>query len=290
MATPPHRHPRLATVVSYCSRERAFVDALLRGAREFSDAVVLSVGDALYSGEPEDEAHIARVRSEHPDVTVVRYPVRASELSDPISLHNRAREVGVTAAREALGADAWVLLLDGDEVPDGPKFAAWWAVSRDAVRPDTAYKLLNYWAFLHPRLIAEPLEDSVLLVHASQLTPSALAHEYERDGILMDRGGVGALVVQRRIGDMRGQPMFWHYSWVRGSRAALHAKVNSWGHRHDRTDWNRLVDDAYDVLDRGEWPTRDFVHGYALRVLPEGAPAPNVRFGEEDHGQGGDAE
>lgn len=273
---PAPRAPRLATVVSYCSRERAFVDALLRGARAFSDAVVLSVGEALYSGEPEDEAHVARVQAAHPEVAVVRYPVRAAELGEPIDLHNRARAVGVAAARAALGDDAWVLLLDGDEVPDGPKFAAWWAASRGVVRPDTAYKLLNYWAFLHPRLVAEPLEDSVLLVHASQLTPSALAHEYERDGILMERGGAGALRVQRRVGDMQGAPMFWHYSWVRGSRAALHAKVSSWGHRHDR-DWKRLVDDAYDALDRGEWPARDFVHGYALRVLPEGAAAPDVR-------------
>ncbi len=281
MATLATTGPRLATVVSYCSQERAFIDALLRGALAFSDLVVVSVGERLYSGLAEDESEVARVARTYPTVKVVRYPVRDPELGAPIQLHNRARQAGVRAAAEQLGEGAfWALLLDGDEVPDGPRVAAWWTANaaRLQLRPDVAHKLLNHWLFLHPRLVAEPLEDSVLLVHASQLTPAALSHPYERDGILAERGAAAGLQVARRVGDAAGQPMFWHYSWVREGREALRAKVATWGHRSDRADWGRLVDEAYDALDRGAWPTHDFVHGYRLRVL---APdeGPDVRLG-----------
>ena len=214
-------------------------------------------------------------------------------LDQPIVLHNAAREVGVAAARRALSnAPFWALLLDGDEVPDGPRVRSWWTgPAGDRVRSNVraAHKMANHWLFLHRRLVADELEDSVLLVHSDVLASrEALTHPRERDGIylwhLTSPLGMRDLRVERRVLGDDGQPLFWHFSWVRpsagggegtsgdvdgegdGGRAALKAKCANWGHRHDR-DWAALIDEAFDGIAAGRWPQRDFVHGYGLRVL-----------------------
>jgi hypothetical protein len=287
--------PRLAVLVSYCSNERPFVRKLLREALASADVVVVSIGERLYTGEPEDEAGAAALEAEFGAdgrVRFVRYAVPDDLLQAPIELHNRSRSAAVEDLRRHVEyrgeAEAawWVLLLDGDEVPDGALFAAWWRVAAGADGdgdgydgplgdPAVAYKLANYWYFLHPRLRAVPAEDSVVLVHLSRLTPAALAHPRERDGVLLvglqvGGAGLGAGLarVQRPVLSLDGRPMFHHYSWVR-SRAALFAKVANWGHARDR-DWPALLRRALAELDAGRVP-HEFVHGYALE---QGGGAP----------------
>jgi hypothetical protein len=137
--------------------------------------------------------------------------------------------------------------------------------------------MANRWAFLHPRLVAEELEDSVLIVHSDALlNRDALLHPRERDGIYMwhltSPLGMRDLRVERRVLDGDGEPMFTHFSWVRDpggedrGRSALKAKCANWGHRHDR-DWDALIDQAFDAIESGRWQERDFVHGYKLRLM-----------------------
>ena len=260
------RRPPLAAVLSYCSNCANCARGLLANALLCADVVVLSVGERLYDGREESREHVERLASEFPAVLVEWYPVADGELERPVELHNRARQAGVARAERALGPaawrDAWVLLLDGDEVPEGRRFAEWFSRAARELRPRDGVKLANHWLFLSPRLVADRAEDSVVLVHASQLTEDALRHPRERDGVLAARG-------LRELRDTRGldgQPMFWHYSWVRADRASLRAKVANWGHSRER-DWAALVDAAMDAVERGEFPARDFVHGYALRLL-----------------------
>lgn len=289
----------LVTLVSYCSREREFSEALLSNARLFSDLVIVSLGTRLYTGENEDvKAEIDRLvcEDEYDDagnrtrcsVMVSLYDVSVALLEEPITLHNMARELGVHTAKRVMGspnAPFWALLLDGDEVPDGPRFKAWWAGQGGAeVRSDPlcVHKMANYWSFLDRRLVAETLEDSVLLAHSDVLTTShlTLKHPRERDGIYMWHHesplGIRCLRVNRLVKDDDDEPMFSHYSWVRGSlsddrgRSALKAKCANWGHRDDR-DWPRLIDEAFDGIGEGRWPTHDFVHGYKLRLLEDGS-------------------
>lgn len=283
----------LVTLVSYCSRERVFADAVVANARKFSDLVVVSLGTRLYTGEPEDvQAETARLVAGQDDgglcpVMVAVYNVHETLLSTPVALHNMAREIGVQTARQALGGTRafWVLMLDGDEVPDGDRFKAWWTATKaeggsgSAVRADprAVHKMANHWLFLHPRLVADVLEDSVLLVHSDTLlSRDALSHPRERDGIylwhLSSPLGFRDLRVERRVLGLDGKPLFWHFSWVRPGvdgdrgRAALKAKCANWGHRDD-CDWAALIDSAFDAMAQGTWPTHDFVHGYPLRLL-----------------------
>jgi hypothetical protein len=280
----------LVTFVSTCSLDREYTDAVVGNARLFSDLVVVSLGTHLHDGRPEDAREQADrlVRDPEEDnkkcaVLAAIYDVPGTAVTDQVAsvaLHNRARQVGVAAARRALSPATpfWALFLDGDEVPDGAAVAAWWhGESGDRVRaaPRTAHKLANLWLFLHPRLAAEEPEDSVLLVHSDAFSygrEEALQHPRERDGIciwnLASPMGVNDLRVTRNALSSDGRPMFWHYSWVRaGGRDAIKAKCSHWGHAGDR-DWPTLIDAAFDDLEAGRWPERDFVHGHRLRLLP----------------------
>jgi hypothetical protein len=263
--------PKLCVAVSYCSNERPFVRALLRNALLFADSVAVAAGSRLYSGEPEAEDHLIHLALEFPQVRFVRYDVPDALLPRPIELHNAARKAAVAAALLGVQSpdDAWVLLLDGDEVPDGPAAGAWWRATRGVLLPDTAYKMANRWYFLDARLVAEATEDSVLLVHASKLTSDALSHPRERDGVLLHHG-VDRLRTMRQVPGLGGRPLFHHYSWVREDRDALLRKVANWGHSGDRP-WATLLQEQMDEVDAGRVPATDFVHGHALHLLDEPA-------------------
>jgi hypothetical protein len=274
----------LVTLVSYCSREREFADEVIENARMFSDLVVVSIGTRLYTGEDEDvESETRRIIRDVDQggcgVVCTVYDVPHHLLGEPVVLHNRSRQVGLSAAKRVVGsAPFWTLFLDGDEVPDGPRTKEWWnGPSGEDVRrdPRKMHKMANYWMFLHRKLQAEVHEDSVLLAHTDMLAHEAcLSHPRERDGIYLwhmeSPLGVRDLVVERLVKGDDGSPLFRHYSWVRsgsdGGRAAIKGKCKNWGHRGDR-DWDALIDEAFDGIERGEWPDRDFVHSYPLHFV-----------------------
>lgn len=251
-------------IVSYCSLERPFIDAILAEASKFAKQIVVAYGTLLYNGMDEDVVSVARMATRHQEVPTIFLPyhVGREELSDPIHLHNRARAM---ALRSSMPSDSdWILFLDGDEVPDGGKFLQY--LSQAVLDESTAYKLANYWYFLSPLLRATQTEDSVLMVHASWLADAqALWHPRERDGIIihnMASASASKRDVRRQVTSLDdGLPMFHHYSWVR-SAASLRAKVQGWGHRGQR-DWEALLDVAFSELHAGAVP-RDFVHGYDL--------------------------
>lgn len=267
--------PTLVAIVSYSRLERPFIQPLLDNVTMFAALTVVSVGTRLYSGEPEDEEFVSWMAETYArkGVRVVRYEVPEEPHPAPIVLHNAARKAGVRAVREAIAGtdrdvDFWTVFLDGDEIPDGEAVRRWWwnAVNGFGTTADknAVYKLANYWYFLDPCLVAEIIEDSVVMVHSSMLTNEALDHPRERDGFCLL-----APCVKREVRSTEsGQPMFHHYSWVREDAAGLLRKVANWGHSGDR-DWQQLINTYLAAMQNGPgtWPTHDFVHGYPLRRL-----------------------
>jgi hypothetical protein len=270
--------------VNACSLDGAFVDSVIDNARLFSDLVVVSLGTRLHDGRPEDSlGEAGRLVKDHDQeaglcpVTCAIYDVMLNNLADPIALHNLARRAGVSTANSALTPSTpyWALLLDGDEVPDGPAVGRWWRGDPgEHVRRNThtAHKMANLWLFLHPRLASEETQDSAVLVHSDALAhDEALQHPRERDGILLwnltSPLGMRNMRVEHSVMSLDGHPMIWHFSWVReGGRGALKAKCANWGHCGER-EWATLIDEAFDAIEAGRWPTRDFVHNRHLRLL-----------------------
>lgn len=253
--------PLLTILITYCSNEKMFIDALLLAALHVAETVCVSVGRRLFDGRDEDAAHIQELSERHPRARFTWFDVPQELLATPIVLHNKAR----IAARDVTPLlTSWVILLDGDEVPrdGGRPLLDWWSKICTGLDVRNAYKLANRWLFLHPRLVSERTEDSVVMVHGSHLTDEALSHPRERDGICMTVCGYGGTCVRDMPGP-DGTPMFDHFSWVRESRAVLLGKVANWGHSSER-DWVSLINQAWHDMEEGRLPDRDFVHGRRL--------------------------
>lgn len=268
--------PSLVILVTYCSNERAYIDKLLEGALHAADLVCVAVGRRLFDGREEDAEHIQTLAVQYPRARFVWFEVDPPDLlATPVVLHNRARTSArdlatlVLAGRGSSLAECWTILLDGDEVPceGGKALREWWLANQTSLVPARTYKLSNSWFFLHPTLVSEQHEDSVVLVHGSHLTDRAMTHPRERDGVCFVVSESGGECTRAVMG-LKGQPMFDHFSWVRASRDLLLAKVANWGHSKDSgRDWTGMVNHAYDEMEAGRLPKRDFVHGRRLLTV-----------------------
>lgn len=294
----------------------AFFDAL---KKRFSREVASGSLTFLKIEVPPDVMKRPAVRSRALDIASVVSPAGCRprtgviETSASVQYHNAARKSGfkefvdngVTRSREAGGtrrtsiveADLWVLFLDADEVPEGRTVCKWWnaswglgSQSHQTMDRRVTYKMANWWYFLLPDVRSDTPQDSVLLVHSSNVTDAGLCDPQERDGILAhaclassSRSSQQAQVqtvcsrmTMAVVSNDRSVIMFHHYSWVR-SREDLLRKVQAWGHRGD-APWQELLEHAWRLVDeRGEVPSREFVHGTKL----ERVSGSDMSFGDD---------
>ena len=188
----------------------------------------------------------------------------------------------------------WIVFLDGDEILQGTQFARWFVMQcalNNYLKIGMGYKFACYWYFHKSSWRARTWEDSIVMVHAHSLidtrnTPYQI-HERglvmlrdprERDGILAYQPN-GAL---RMLVDCdTGLPMFHHFSWVRANFNQILSKIRTWGHKHDRTDWEDVIKETWMTISSKPelLPTpllssfRDPIHQYEYDILAE-APLP----------------
>lgn len=256
----------LAIIISYCSNDRIFIDAMLRECQTIgAKQVIVSIGDHTFDMEKEDMVHIEDVARRHPWVKFVLYPVyRLTEMQNPLThrktayWHNMAR---IHACKQLLSQVEWVLFLDADEIPEGQRFKSWYEETKQT-RLQKIYKLANYYYFREPILQATKWEDSVMLVPRAACCYAILMNELERDGIPMITG----LDCERNVVETKtGLPMFHHYSWVR-SKDAMLKKVRNWAHKDD-SDWEEKIQLEF-AKDFDVDSDVDFVHGYQYIKVP----------------------
>ena len=273
----------VGVVVSCSSNERLFIRAQLHELLNCGcvSKVVYSAGSHTFDGAPETVLSdlrdvISESNSARDVVHCVEYAVDTVVVkTQPYVFHNLSRVQGLEALRSLMGGnnDFWVLLLDGDEIPNGRRLDEWFNSISECLSPTVVYKLSCYWYFLDPRLRAKEFEDSIVMVHNTNIPASVLAQDpRERDALVIaSRGGC-----IRRIMDATSQPMFHHFSWVR-PRSIMLKKISTWGHKDDTSrDWESIVREywpagvsVYDInkLDLDTW--RDPVHGYSYTLVPD---------------------
>lgn len=256
----------LAIIISYCSNDRIFIDAMLRECQKIgAKQVVVSVGDHTYDMEDEDIAHIEDLAARHPWVQFVLYPVYPlTEIQNPLSnrkgayWHNMAR---IHGCQQLSSEVQWVLFLDADEIPSAEHFKSWYSHTNQG-RHQKVFKFANYYYFRDPVLQATSWEDSIMLVPRAACCYPVLMNDLERDGIPMITG----LACERNVVHFDTKlPMFHHYSWVRSKEAMLW-KVQNWGHKDD-TDWESKVEREFE-REFNVSTDRDFVHGYKYVKVP----------------------
>jgi hypothetical protein len=225
--------PAVGTVVSYCSLERHFLEHVLRETSKFSMHTVVVYADKLYDGSPETHDDLVRIKELFPHISFVGYSIDpVDELIDAPELNNRAAYWHNRARCEC----QYVLFLDGDEVPEGDRVAAFvkaaLAPAPSALTP--AIKFANWWYLREPTLRYRGVEDSVVLVPRARVAA--------RDAVMLceeERNNLAAPPVSRSVTDGSPSPMFHHYSWVRTPQDMIR-KVRLWSHRRDR-DWESAV-------------------------------------------------
>lgn len=233
--------PPVGCVVSYCTLERHFLEHVLRETSKFSRHTVVVYADKLYDSSPQTHDELVRVKQLFPDVSFVQYTIDpVDELIDAPELRNRqaywpnrARWEGLAALREEC---KYVLFMDGDEVPEGDRVAAF---LRKSLAPlpgnhTPAIKFANWWYMREPTLRYRGIEDSIVLVPRSRVAT--------RDAVMLceeERNDLAAPPVSRSVTDGSPAPMFHHYSWVRTPEDMIR-KVRLWSHRSDR-DWESAV-------------------------------------------------
>jgi len=254
----------VSVVINYCSIDAPFISHTVAQARLFSDDVIVSAFDHLFSGLPEDPAALQSLEAAptSPGASKGAAGVRVivqkwSADKPPKYWHNAARFAGAEAAKHE-----WVLFLDADEVPEG-------ALMRDFLKtlPRTydAYSFACYWYFREPIYRARrEFECAVMLnkriISRDLIFSDAERWEYRRHPEIKAREHVPGLPGTELGSGAR--PMFHHFSWVR-TREQLLKKVSSWAHRDDAS-WSMLVEEEFSRPFSGT----DFIYGFAYDTVP----------------------
>lgn len=248
----------LSIVISYCSNEECFLEAILEQCSKASDDIVVSFGSHLFDGTPEDLSKIQIVAEKYPAVMFVQYPVTNNNYSGigvkhrpQAYWHNMARWSGISS----LTNYDWVLFLDADEIPEGDKLKQWWTMMETSslLNHNTTYKMANYWYFKDPTNRAKVLEDSVLLIHAKYLSKYNIFGDMERDHLIQQSG----TRLVRQTKGVKGEVLFHHYSWVR-SRAGLTHKIKNWGHANEYSNPDAIIELIYSNDE-----VNDVIHKYS---------------------------
>lgn len=253
----------VSVIISYCSKEQCFLEAMLQQCSKFSQDIVVTFGTHLYDGTPEDISKIQELAPKFQHVKYVQYPVSPQHFNGmgvknrpQAYWHNMARWTGVMH----LEYHDWVLLLDADEIPNGDLFNQWFeAVENTPVlNPNTTFKIANYWYFKDPTNRAVTLEDSVLLIHAKYLSKHNIFGDLERDYLIQQSGT--RLIRQTR--GLKGEILMHHFSWVR-SREGLEHKIKHWGHANEYSNPDEIIAEIFK-----DDNVNDIIHNYSYEKVP----------------------
>ena len=253
----------VSVIVSYCSKERCFLEPFLEQCSKFTDDIVVTFGSHLYDGSLEDISGIQEVAPKFPSVTFVQYLVSPENFngmgvkSRPQAYwHNMARWTGI----QHLKRHEWVLLLDCDEIPEGDKFKQWFSTveGTPVLNINNTFKIANYWYFKEPTNRSQTLEDSVLLIHSKYLSKYNIFGDYERDYTIQQSGT--RLIRQTR--SVKGEVMFHHFSWCR-SREGLEHKIKNWGHANEYSNPDDIINEIFK-----DDNVNDIIHNYTYDKVP----------------------
>jgi hypothetical protein len=248
----------IGAVVSYCTNEEVFLAPCLRALRFFCDQIVISCGDALYDGTPEDQTRLEAARRKHRDVQFVNFHYDPQfKTLGTMFWGGFQRAAGLEALRSSI---EYVLLVDVDEIIESKLFVQ--LLRESNYRDYTLMTLVAYWYFGSTSCRATTMEQGPSLVRKGALHPGWLVTP-------MDRAALLSVIPDPKLTNVTygDRPMVHHYSWVR-SREEMLRKVRAWGHNRDR-DWEKLVEEyfARPEAERSEPGFRDFVHGYTYETV-----------------------
>lgn len=253
------KRPKIASVISYCSLDCAFLPHVVAHARSFSDQIIIVLSDRRFCGSKEDHGSLFW---QYPDCTFIQYAYTPERLygtdvcyeKNDLRLgrhwHNTPRLIGSYFVDKGID---WIAFIDGDEVIDSLAMNNW--LKSGLLDHSCAHRLSAYRYFREPSLRAEEISDTVLLMKKACAVPEVLLNLKERSGMIRDLGG------NRDVLGVDGFPMVHHYSWVR-SKDNMLAKVRCWGHAQEK-NYHNLIEAEMNQPFSG----KDFIHGLTYKKV-----------------------
>ena len=226
----------------------------------FASEIVVSVGTHLYNGTPEDPEHLEALRAQHTGVRFAQYQVDAHiDLAAQKGVEHRPHAYWPNVARwtgvQALDEPQWVLFLDADEIPDGPRMRDW--LEQTHLDFNCCYHLANYWYFKSPNNQALTWEQTTILIHRNKFAEQHIFSDRERDSL----GFVPGIKNAVNVTGLDSLPLIHHLSWVR-SESVLLTKINTWSHRDQISDPVKYVKHIF-----SDSSINDIVHKYRYRYV-----------------------
>ena len=251
---------QVSVIVNYCSLEREFLPKVLAECAHFASEIVVSVGTHLYNGTPEDPEHLEALRAQHTGVRFAQYQVDAHiDLAAQKGVEHRPHAYWPNVARwtgaQALIEPQWVLFLDADEIPDGPRMRAW--LEQIHLDFNCCYHLANYWYFKSPNNQALTWEQTTILIHRHKFAEEHIFSDKERDSL----GFIPGIENREHVIGLDALPLIHHLSWVR-SESVLLTKINTWSHRDQISDPAKYVQHIF-----SDSSINDIVHKYRYRYV-----------------------
>lgn len=231
----------ISTVVSFCSLEAKFFDALIKETKKFCNDIVVVYYDHFFDGKPENIEIIEKIKEKHSDLNWNALSW-SSDLTSKFC-HNNARWIGAKKAKHSR-----VLFVDADEIPDGDLMKKF--LEHEPLENHILHVFRCNWYFREPIYLATTTEICGLLVDMDGVTEEMFFTPHER--WFFQKFNVKTKMnctVNRNI-------IFNHYSWVRTKEEML-TKVSSWAHKNDKP-WKELVEEEFSR----EFNGKDFVHNY----------------------------
>lgn len=236
----------ITTIVTGCSLDARFLAPCIENARMASERIILVLCDRLFNGEREPDEFIRSAKSTFNMIAeVLVFPMVPGK--DAKWHHNMARWLGIRKAQTE-----WLLLVDADEVFDGPKLCERLLTGPG---PYSSLSFACYWYFRSPAYRAKAVERAGLFCRRDLWTEENAFGPKERYWV------EGAPWHGHGIFDFEGKPLLHHYSWVH-TKAEMLRKVSGWAHSGDQ-DWTEMVEKEFLREKFDPEKDSDFVHGYS---------------------------
>lgn len=236
----------ITTIVTACSLDARFLAPCIDNARLVSERIILVVCDRLFNGQPEPEPFMRSLRSTFNMIAEIKtFPQVPGR--DAKWHHNMGRWIGISQAKTD-----WLLLLDADEVVEGPKL---FDRLLTGPGPYSSISFACYWYFRNSSYRAKTLERAGLFCKRDLWNEGNAFTGKERYWM------EGAPWHGHGVFDFDGKPLLHHYSWVHTKEEMLR-KVAGWAHSGDQ-DWPGMIEKEFRREKFDPEKDSDFVHGYA---------------------------
>jgi glycosyltransferase involved in cell wall biosynthesis len=249
----------VSVIILYCSQDEPYLLASVEQCSTFSNDIIIVQASTLL-GETELDDYSLPESLVDFNVKHVIIDIDHSKQNFPEGINkyrywkNILRHTGYTKAK-----NDWLLVLDGDEVPDGERLKRVPFFNLDKGR---SYGLRAHYYFRSPTMAATTLNECAgWLYHKHRLGHMGMAI---KDGFMNNRERSGLDPQGFSILNDMGIPFVHHYSWC-GSKDKLLEKVRYWGHKEEK-NWPELIERSF--TEPFEEGSKCFVHGYTYHEVP----------------------